>query len=148
VRKEGVHITKFTVWMEANKIYPSAKNLTYGDFPMKFVWHAQSKMWKERKSKFSIGRLYYAHPSSGERYYLRMLLNIVKGCTSFKDIRTVDGVEYPTFKEACQVLGFLDDDNEWIQCINEAAIWVSGTQLRLLFMTIMCHCEVTDPKLV
>jgi hypothetical protein len=46
------------------------------------------------------------------------------------------------------VLGFLDDDNEWIQCINEAAIWVSGTPLRLLFMTIMCHCEVTDPKLV
>jgi hypothetical protein len=55
-----------------------------------------------------------------------MLLNTVKGCTSFKDIRTVHGKEYPTFKEACQAFGFLDDDNEWIECINEAPIWASG----------------------
>jgi hypothetical protein len=47
-----------------------------------------------------------------------MLLNTVKGCTSFKDIITVNGIVYPTFKEACEVLGFLDDDKEWIDCIN------------------------------
>jgi hypothetical protein len=69
-------------------------------------------MWKERKSKFAIGRLYYAHPSNSERYYLRMLLNIVNGCTSLEDIRTVNGIVYPTFKEACRVLGFLDDEKE------------------------------------
>jgi hypothetical protein len=113
--------------MEANKKYLAARELTNGDFPTKFVWHESNKMWKENKSKFSIGRLYYAHPSSGERYYLRMLLNVVKGCTSFEDIRTVNGIEYPTFKEACRALGFLDDDKEWIDCINEAAIWASGT---------------------
>jgi hypothetical protein len=84
--------------------------LTYGDFPTKFVWHAQQQVWKEQKSKFAISRLYNAHPSSGERYYLRMLLNTVKGCMSYKDIRTVRGVQHPTFKEACQALGFLDDD--------------------------------------
>jgi hypothetical protein len=103
-------------------------------------------MWKEHKSKFSVGRLYYSHPSSGERYYLRMLLDTVKGCTSFEDIRTINGIVYPTFKEACRVLGFLDDDKEWIDFINEAAIWASGTQLRMLFTTIICNCEVTDPK--
>jgi hypothetical protein len=58
-----------------------------------------------------------------------MLLNTVKGCTSYKDIRTVNGVEYPTFKESCRALGFLDDDNEWIECINEAVVWASGIQL-------------------
>jgi hypothetical protein len=62
-------------------------------------------------------------------YYLRMLLNTVNGCTSYKDIKTVNGVEYPTFKEAYLALGFLDDDNELIECINEAAVWASGIQL-------------------
>jgi hypothetical protein len=77
-----------------------------------------------------------------------MLLNTVKGCTSFKDIRTVLGTEYPTFKEACRAFGFLDDDNECIECINEEAIWASGMQLCQLFTTIMCHYEVTDPKIL
>jgi hypothetical protein len=72
--RKGVKNTKFTEWMEANKKYPAARELTYGDFPTKFVWHAQQKIWKEQKLRFAIGRLYYAHPSSGERYYLRMLL--------------------------------------------------------------------------
>jgi hypothetical protein len=60
----------------------------------------------------------------------------------------VNGVVYPTFKEACQILGYLDDDNEWIHCINEAANWASGTQLQQLFTTILCHCEVTNPKAI
>ena len=146
LRKPGVKQTKFTEWMEANKKFAKARELTYGDFPTKFVWVEKDKMWKERDKSFAIGRLYYAHPASGERYYLRMLLNTVKGCTSYKDIRTVRGVEHATFKETCQALGFLDDDNEWIECINEAAVWASGSQLRQLFTTVMCHCEVTDPK--
>jgi hypothetical protein len=50
--------------MEANKKYPTARELTYGDFPTKFVWDQTQKIWKEHKLKFSIGRLYYAHPSS------------------------------------------------------------------------------------
>jgi hypothetical protein len=146
VRKEGIKRTKFTELMEANKKYPAARELTYGDFPTKFVWNQTQKIWKEHKSMFSIEWLYHAHPSSGERYYLRMLLNTIKGCTSYKDIKTAHGTKYSTFKEACRAFGFLDDDNEWIECINEAAIWASGMQLRQLFMTIMCHCEVTDPK--
>jgi hypothetical protein len=81
------------------------------------------KNMEKRQRGFAIGRIYNVHPGSGKRYYLRMLLKTVKGCMSYEDIRTVDGVVYPTFKEVCQVLGYLDDDNEWIQCINEAPNW-------------------------
>jgi hypothetical protein len=58
-----------------------------------------------------------------------MLLNTVKGCTSDKDIKTVNGVKHSTFKEACRALGFLDDDIEWIECIKVVAVWASGAQL-------------------
>lgn len=58
----------------------------------------------------SVGRIYYAHLASGQKYYMRLLLNVVKGCTSFEDIRKVNGVVYKSYKAACEALGFLDDD--------------------------------------
>jgi hypothetical protein len=106
------------------------------------------KNMEKRQRGFAIERIYNVHPGSGKRYYLRMLLKTVKGCMSYEDIRTVDGVVYPTFKEVCQVLGYLDDDNEWIQCINEVANWASGNQLHQLFTTILCHSEVSNPKIL
>lgn len=145
VRREGVKETKFTEWMKANKNHEEARELTYADFPTRWVWKAKEKKWEKRKQGHAIGRIYYAHPTSGERYYLRMLLNTVKGCTSYEDIRTVAGVVHATFKAACQAMGFLDDDNEWIECVNEAANWATGTQ-RQLFTTILCHGEVTELK--
>ncbi|KAL4589251.1 hypothetical protein LXL04_002157 [Taraxacum kok-saghyz] len=79
-----------------------------------------------------------------EQYYLRMLLNIVKGCTSFKDIRTVDGILYSSFKEACYALALLDDDKEWSDCLEEASAWAVGYQIRHLFVMILLHCQVAD----
>jgi hypothetical protein len=77
-----------------------------------------------------------------------MLLNTFKGCTLFENIRSVGGVIHPTYKAACQALRFPDDDNEWIDCINEASSWASGTQLCQLFTTILTHCEVRSPKML
>ena len=51
---------------------------------------------KKRKQRYAIGRIYYAHPKSGERYYPRMLLNTVEGYTSYEDIKTVAGVVHAT----------------------------------------------------
>jgi hypothetical protein len=64
------------------------------------------------KRGFAIGRMYYAHPTSGEHYYLRMLLNCVKGATSYEHLRTMDGIEHNTFKDAFIAMGLLEDDNE------------------------------------
>jgi hypothetical protein len=74
------------------------------------------------KRGFAIGHMYYAHPTSGERYYLRMLLNCVKGATSYEHLRTVDGREHDTFKDACIVMGLFADDNEWDQALEEASV--------------------------
>jgi hypothetical protein len=90
--------------------------------------------------------MYYAHPRSGERYYLRMLLNCVKGATSYEHLRTVDGREHDTFKDACITMGLLIDDNEWHQALEEAGVWALGRQLCDMFASMLMFCEVTNPR--
>ncbi len=98
-----------------------------------------------RKKGFAIGCMYYAHPTLGERYYLRMLLNCIKGATSDEHLRTVDGIVHNTFKDACITLGLLVKDNDWHQALEEASVWASGRQLRDMFASMLMFCEVTNP---
>ncbi|XP_074291256.1 uncharacterized protein LOC141618031 [Silene latifolia] len=127
--------------MATNTLHPEARSLTYTQFPTKYVWN---KGWTKRKHGMSIGRIVYVHPTIGERYYLRLLLNIVKGAQSFEDIRTVKDRVYPTYKEACFAHGLLSNDKEWHEAMREAGRWAMPSQLRELFVTMLLFCEVTD----
>jgi hypothetical protein len=98
------------------------------------------------KRGFAIGRMYYAHPTLSERYYLRMLLNCVKAATSYKHLRTMDDRVHDTFKDACIAMGLLADDNEWHQALEKAGVWASGQQLRDMFASMLMFCEVTNPR--
>jgi len=51
VRREGLKDTKFLKWMKKNKLYEEARELMFGDFPTKWVWHAwrQETMAKTEK---------------------------------------------------------------------------------------------------
>ncbi|XP_026383265.1 uncharacterized protein LOC113278718 [Papaver somniferum] len=140
--------TKFLRWMKANREHVKARNLTYAYFPSKWTWDTESKEWKPRKRGFNkIGRIYYVHPTAGEKYYLRILLNVQRGCHSYDDIKTVDCVTHLTFKAACLALGLLEDDGEWDHAIKEAAtIYINGKILRELFVTLLLNCKVTEPK--
>ncbi|XP_038717417.1 uncharacterized protein LOC120010695 [Tripterygium wilfordii] len=142
---ENIERTIFTEWMNTNKNQQDARTLSYLEFPTKWVWHKEEKKWTRRIKGKCIGRIYYAHPTSGERYFLRMLLNIVKGPTSYEDIRTVNGIICPTFKDACYALGLIGDDNEWSECLKEVSDWASGEQIRQLFATMLLFCEVSRP---
>jgi hypothetical protein len=73
-----------------------------------------------RKDRYSgkIGRLYFVRPSCGERYYLRMLLMVVKGAQSYEYLHTYNGVAHSTFKEACNTRGLLSNDQEWYNAFN------------------------------
>ncbi len=55
-----------------------------------------------------------------------MLLNYIKGATSYEHLWIVDGTEYDTFKDACIVMGLFADDNEWHQALEEASLWALG----------------------
>jgi hypothetical protein len=98
----------------------------FDQFLQQWVWNRKLHRWTMRNRGFAIGRMYYAHPTSSERYYLQMLLNCVKGATSYKHLRTMDGIKHDTFKDACIMMGLLADDNEWHQALEEVGVWASG----------------------
>lgn len=93
-----------------------------------------------------MGRIYYAHPITGDRFYMRMLLNIVTGLTCYVDIRTVNGVCYETFKAACVAHVLLEDDNEWNEAILKGCQWASPLFLREMFTTLLLFCEISNPS--
>ena len=110
----------FTSWMDANRKYPEAKNLTYTQFVSKFVYVKTRRTWKPRKSGYTIGRLMWVPPSTGKLYFLRLMLIVAKGPCSYEAIKTVGNIEYPTFKETCFAMGFIGDDKEYIEANREA----------------------------
>jgi hypothetical protein len=75
-----------------------------------------------------------------------MLLNCIKGATSYEHLRTVDGTKHNTFKDACIAMGLLENDNEWHQAFQEAGIWASGRQLCDMFASMRMFCEVMNPR--
>ena len=89
--------------------------------------------------------MYHCSPIAGERYYLRLLLTSVRGPISFEDIRTVNGILYPTFREACVALHLVEDDREWGRCFAEANLFATGTNLRRLFLTALLQGQLNNP---
>jgi len=146
-RNENMN-TMFLAWFEANKKFEEGTNLTYAEFPTKFVWMSQQKQWKPRKQGYSIGRLTYVPPGSCECYYMRILLKKQKGCIDHDSIKTINGKTFSTYQEACQELGLLADDKEFIDAIKEASHLASGNQLRRLFVALLIMNTMSKPNVV
>jgi len=104
--------------------FQEAKDITYLQFVSKFAYIVKSRCWRPHKGGNTIGRLNWVPPSTGELYYLRMMLVVVKGPTTYEKICTVNGQLYSSFREAC--LGFLQDDKEYIEALREVYHWGSG----------------------
>lgn len=78
-------------------------------------------------------------------HWLRVALLYRPGAVSFQDLRTIDGVPYPTFKAAAVALGVLEDDTEHNRCLEEAAVSATAYQMRALFVDILMNADVQDP---
>ncbi|XP_013589401.1 PREDICTED: uncharacterized protein LOC106297775 [Brassica oleracea var. oleracea] len=72
-------------------------------------------VWSERKRGRAIGRIVAVHPSAGDRYYLRILINKIKGPRSYDELKTYNDVKYPDFKSVSYARRYLDNDVEWLE---------------------------------
>ncbi|CAJ2632313.1 unnamed protein product [Trifolium pratense] len=137
--------TMFLAWMTANKRYSEGRHLTYSQFPSMFTYDSDGRFWKLRQRGSSVGRLSFIPHSSRDLFYLRLLLNVQVGCTSYEDLRTVNGHVYDSYRGACAALRLLEDDGEFIAAINEVAVLGSGVSLRQMFANLLMSNTMSDP---
>ncbi|XP_063929859.1 uncharacterized protein LOC135142123 [Zophobas morio] len=94
--------TTLTAFFDLCKKDEFAKTLLYREVPQYYTWERNKFFRRKRgqdvdgfpgvKKDTALGRVYNAHPTQTECYYLRILLQHVRGPTSFEDLRTVNGI--------------------------------------------------------
>ncbi|XP_031096995.1 uncharacterized protein LOC116001246 [Ipomoea triloba] len=148
INRPTVSQSMFTAWFAANLKFEEARELTYAEMPRKFVWKKDKREWHPRQRNFAIGRIFYVPPKCGELFYLRCLLNLVRGPTSFEEIKCVDGKQYMSFRDACYARGLIEDDKEYVDAILEASLWATAYSLRKLFVTLLTSSSMSKPEIV
>ncbi|XP_074323272.1 uncharacterized protein LOC141660207 [Apium graveolens] len=144
--REKNKFSKLEAFFYLNSVGINAQKYTYDEIPRFYMWNDGERKWTMRKRCFQIGRLCYVHHSTGEPWFLRLLLTKVRGATSFESLRTVNGVCHSTFRDACKEYGLLDDDKEWHEVLTQASAGRLPPQVRQLFVHIIVNCKVTDLK--
>ena len=81
----------------------------------------------------------------GAGYYLRLLLTVVRGATSFEHLRTIDGFVHTSFKEVSIALRLLEDHGEWDAMFTDTKEFMTGHALRHLFVLALQHTTITNP---
>lgn len=123
------------------------KDLLLHDVPKYFTY--KDGTWKRKvilKNELTIGRLHYVNPKEGDRYYLRILLTKRTNVISYEDLRTIDNITYPNFKEACIAMGLLKDDLTVMELFEELSTTSSDAyQLRNTFVTLLLHETPASP---
>lgn len=149
VDKATIGQTQFTKWMEYNRTHDDAKDELYADFTMNHAWDRAIRDWHKRKGDtFAFGRIYHVPIQTGELYFLRVMLNHIRGAKFWEDLRTVNEVTYSTHKEACYALGLLDDDKEYVDAIKTASEWRFSDLLRRLFCNLLHSNSMAMPNRV
>lgn len=147
--------TTLTAFFETCKNDPFAKTLLYPEVLQFYTWNPSNKTFSRRKQGIvvpgtdikesdALGRVFTIHPSNAECFYLRMLLYIVRGPTSFEDLRTVNNEICQTYREACQKYGLVEYDKHWESTLSDAILTCSPSQLQSLFVIILKICALSN----
>ena len=138
--------TTLTAWFKANIEFPQGRIYRYDEYPSHYTYDRSAKKWKQRRyNTNTVGRMYTVNPRNRELFYLRLLLNHVRGATSFADVRTVNGTIYPTNQAAAEALGILRNSTEFLNVMNQALDTLSTRLCRYLFADLMIYCEFPNP---
>ena len=150
--------TKLTAWFRLNREYAATRQsanlllsvdptqLCYHQIPEYYTWNNRDRRWQPRKNRCRvIGRMYYISPKEVELFAMRLLLLYRKGVTSFADLRTV-GHLHNTFADAARAAGYMDDDSYYVISLEEAIGFHMPAELRSYFASLLCFCEVVNPR--
>jgi hypothetical protein len=137
--------TTVTAYFKLNQQQEGARQYFYREIPRHFMFDKKLQKWNPRKKTAKIiGWLYTVSVKQVERYCLRLLLINVKGATSFKHLRTVDDIAFPTFQAAAIALNLPEDDRAWEKTLEEVATFQMPVQLRQLFVDICLYGNPTN----
>ena len=95
-----------------------------------------------------ITRLQPVQLSLGDVFYLRVLLQ-TRPARSFEELRTVDGILYPSFQDACIALNLFSNETEAEYCFTEAIESLhTPHQIRLLLIHMLTNECITAPAAI
>lgn len=121
------------------------RDVRYIEIPELCYWDKNEWIFRKRERNI-IGRMYHVSPMEGERYYLRLLLSIVRCPKGFEHLRTYNGVVYDSFKGAALARGLITSDVMHSKILEEAALHQMPGALRHTFAGMLLFNDINDPR--
>ncbi|GJV52660.1 uncharacterized protein Tco_1448401 [Tanacetum coccineum] len=134
-----------------SNIYPAIITHRRGSICIKtlpkfYTWNKSTRKWNRRKQGKMRGRMVSNNPAEGERFYLRVLLQHVKGPTGFDYLYTINDVLYTTFRRAALERGLIKSDDYIHASLRDSSTHELPGPLRRLFATLLIFCDVEDVR--
>ena len=143
IEPPSTKLTKYFESITKNREKGINKKLLYGSYPNNYIW--QKNDWVERKNRTDmVGRIYTVSPKKGDLFYMRLLLTKRADIGSYKELKTFNEIEYGTYKDCCDAMGFLQSDSQWKECLLEQSEVMLPYQLRDLFVIILTQNNPTN----
>ncbi|XP_014218806.1 uncharacterized protein LOC106647065 [Copidosoma floridanum] len=158
-RPPSTTLTSFFAMCEAD---PFAATLMYVEMLKYYIWNQSTKKFQRRKQGTpvpywpqvfftdALGRMYTVHPRNDECFYLQLLLVNARGPKSSAHLKTVNGLQCQTYREARQLLGLLENDSHWDVTLADS-LWnkykddiCEGILHRLRIQTNNSDIQITD----
>lgn len=138
--------TKQLAFFRYNRENPAAQ-LLYSEMPEHCTWIPKERRWALRKRNTNkIGRIHSPPPQANpELFYQRILFDHRRGPTGFADLRTINGVVYPTNQKACEALGLTENSQIWRDTLADAISCQLPDKVRHLFACLLHWSGIADP---
>ena len=135
------------------RLRPRSSEILYADYP-KYYSYTKKRIWKRRSKIQQIEAIPYVPTltrRNGEQYYMKLLLDKIPGATCYRDLKRYpnDPTQHcKTFKEACILRGFLHNDEDVIETLQDICNYGMTYDARATFAAYLRENEMIHPHVV